>query len=106
MRDALAWLAGALAPYPFETLNVVLLPGVAERAQGGGIVIVPAETPLAASTDAADLIAGQWFGERQGMDAEIIQTGDPHKTAAAMYGIKLPKIEIEEILFGHFCPVR
>jgi len=33
-------------------------------------------------------------------DAEAIQSGDPVRTAAKMYGIKLPKIEIDEVLYG------
>ncbi len=33
-------------------------------------------------------------------DATAIQSGDPVRTAAKMYGIKLPKIELDDILFG------
>jgi glyoxylase-like metal-dependent hydrolase (beta-lactamase superfamily II) len=33
-------------------------------------------------------------------DAEAIQNGDPVRTAAKMYGIKLPKIELDDVLFG------
>lgn len=73
MREAIAWLAGALAPYPFEALNVVVLPGIVDRAQGGGIIVVPAGTPLAGAADAADLVAGQWFGERVSGDGPWIR---------------------------------
>jgi glyoxylase-like metal-dependent hydrolase (beta-lactamase superfamily II) len=33
-------------------------------------------------------------------DAEAIQSGDPMRTGAKMYGIKLPKIELDEVLYG------
>ncbi len=33
-------------------------------------------------------------------DAEAIQTGDPIRTAARWYNIKLPKIQIDEVLYG------
>lgn len=73
LRDALAWLAGALAPYPFDGLNLVFLPGIGDRAQGGGIVVVPADTPIEGAADAADLVAGQWFGERLAGDGAWIR---------------------------------
>ncbi len=33
-------------------------------------------------------------------DAEIIESGDPVRTAAKMYGIKLPKCNLDDYLFG------
>lgn len=34
------------------------------------------------------------------LDAEAIESGDPQRTAAAMYNIKLPKMELDDLLFG------
>ncbi len=63
LSDAIAWLSGALAPYPFDGFNLVLLPGLSRRIRASGMMIVPAETPIASAPDGADLLSGQWFGE-------------------------------------------
>lgn len=64
LTDGMSWLSGALAPYPFDGFNVVLLPGLKDRFRGSGLVVVPSDAPLATASDGADLLAGQWFGER------------------------------------------
>ena len=69
---AMAWLSGALAPYPFESFNLVLLPGYSGRVRGGGMMVVGREIALATDADGADLLAGQWFGEWLGGDGAWI----------------------------------
>ncbi len=63
VRHPLAWLSGALAPYPFDGFTLVLLPGLERRIRASGLLAVPADTPLLGAADGADLLAGQWFGE-------------------------------------------
>lgn len=63
LADPLAWMSGALAPYPFDGFNVVLLPGIPGRAQAGGMLVVPDGTPVGTRQDASTLLSGQWFGE-------------------------------------------
>ena len=62
--DPFAWLSAALAPYPFDGVNLVFLPGLDRRVLGSGLVAVPARTEIVGPEDAADLLSGQWFGER------------------------------------------
>jgi len=69
LTPPMSWLAGALVPYPFDGFELVLLPGYARRVQGSGIFIAGQATPLYTDADGADLLAGQWFGERLAGDA-------------------------------------
>lgn len=64
LSGSLAWFADALAPFPFDGMNVVFLPGLFSRFQGSGVVVAPLGTPLGNASDGADLVAGQWYGER------------------------------------------
>ncbi|HEX6849841.1 MAG TPA: hypothetical protein VF139_00430 [Candidatus Polarisedimenticolaceae bacterium] len=64
LRDGLAWLSGALAPYPFDGFNLALIPKADARARAGGFLAVPADVPVENASDGADLLSGQWFGER------------------------------------------
>ncbi len=64
LADPLAWLSGALAPYPFDGFNVVLLPGMTGRVRASGMMVAPAARPPVSRSEAADLLSGQWFGER------------------------------------------
>lgn len=63
LADPMAWFSGALAPYPYDGFNLVLLPGFEGRVRGGGMMVVPAGSPLDSPSDGADLLAGQWYGE-------------------------------------------
>ncbi|HEX4825069.1 MAG TPA: hypothetical protein VFV19_12245 [Candidatus Polarisedimenticolaceae bacterium] len=63
VAPALSWLSGALSPYPFSELALAVLPGYTGRVEASGIVIVGSEAPLAGPSDAADLLAGQWWGQ-------------------------------------------
>lgn len=73
LRDGMAWLSGALAPYPFDGFNVVFLEGGRSRVRAGGLAIVPASVPLETASDGADLLSGQWFGERVAGDGPWIE---------------------------------
>ena len=73
LRDGLAWLSGALAPYPFDGFNLALVPGASARARGGGFLAVRADVPLENPSDGADLLSGQWFGERLAGDGPWIE---------------------------------
>lgn len=73
LRDGLAWLSGALAPYPFDGINVAFVPGADVRLRAGGFVAVPADVPLENASDGADLLSGQWFGERLAGDGPWIE---------------------------------
>ena len=73
LGPAMAWLSGALAPYPFDGFALVLLPGYSGRVQASGLLIVGSSVPLATDADGADLIAGQWFGEALGGDGAWIE---------------------------------
>jgi hypothetical protein len=68
-----AWLQSTLVPYPFEGLNLVLLPGLDRRIRASGFLAVPLDTPLDGPADGADLLAGQWFGERIAGDGPWIE---------------------------------
>jgi len=74
LAPAMAWLSGALAPYPFESFQLVTLPGYAGRVTGSGIAIVGAPLTLTTDADGADLLAGQWFGEAVGGDGAWIES--------------------------------
>ena len=63
LSDPLAWFSGALAPYPFDSFNLVFIEGFRGRARAGGMMVVPPDTPVERASDGADLLAGQWFGE-------------------------------------------
>ena len=63
LSDPLAWFSGALAPYSFDGFNLVFIPGFRGRVRAGGMMVVPSDTPVGNSSDGADLLAGQWFGE-------------------------------------------
>jgi len=73
LAPAMAWLAGALAPYPFDAFTLVLLPGFAGRVQASGLMVVGVDVPLATDSDGADLLAGQWFGETVAGDGGWIE---------------------------------
>jgi hypothetical protein len=59
----LAWFSAGRRPYAFERFNLAFVPGLTHRVQGSGFLALPTGTPLATQADAADLIAGQWYGE-------------------------------------------
>jgi hypothetical protein len=63
VADPLAWLSGALIPYPFDGFNLVLIPGIPGRARASGMLATPAGSPIAGRQDGAPLLTGQWFGE-------------------------------------------
>jgi aminopeptidase N len=63
LSGPLAWMSGALTPYPFDGFNLVLIPEFPGRVRASGALVVPASTPVGNSSDGADLLAGQWFGE-------------------------------------------
>lgn len=73
LAPAMAWLSGALAPYPFESFSLVLLPGYEGRVRGSGLLVAPAAVPMATDADGADLLAGQWFGESLAGDGAWIE---------------------------------
>ncbi|ANM31494.1 hypothetical protein ABI59_20885 [Acidobacteria bacterium Mor1] len=64
LADPMSWMAGSLSPYPFDGFNLVLLPGLESRIEAGGMVVESDRFPLDGPQDAADLLAGQWFGQR------------------------------------------
>ncbi len=61
--DAMTWLSGTLVPYPFEGLNLALMPGLEGPVYAGGFVAVPADQALTSLADGADLLASLWFGQ-------------------------------------------
>jgi hypothetical protein len=63
LAPSLAWLSGALAPYPFVSFNLALLPGYSGRVEASGLAILGADTPLAGDADGADVLSGQWLGQ-------------------------------------------
>jgi hypothetical protein len=73
LATPVAWFAASLTPYPFDGLNLVLVSGLPYRVQAGGLVAVALETPLDGPSEAADLVAGQWFGERLAGDGVWIR---------------------------------
>jgi hypothetical protein len=73
LAPAMAWLSGALAPYPFDAFTLVLLPGYTGRVRAGGMMIAGADTPIATDSDGADLLTGQWFGEALAGDGPWIE---------------------------------
>lgn len=73
LRDGLAWLSGALAPYPFDGFNLALIPDAEARARAGGFLAVAADVPVENASDGADLLSGQWFGERLAGDGPWIE---------------------------------
>lgn len=73
LAPAMAWLSGALAPYPFDSFNLVMLPGYEGRVDAGGMAIVGRAAPLASDSDGADVLAGQWWGQVVGGDGAWIE---------------------------------
>jgi hypothetical protein len=73
VEHPLAWFQSSLVPYPFEGLNLVLLPGLERRIRASGMLAVPLDAPLDGPADGADLLAGQWFGERIAGDGPWIE---------------------------------
>ena len=73
LSSPMAWFSAALAPYPFDGFNLVLLPDLSYRVQASGMVVAPVDTVLAGPADGADLLAGQWFGERVAGDGPWIE---------------------------------
>jgi hypothetical protein len=103
LRDGLAWLSGALAPYPFDGFNVAAIPGFSGRVRAGGLVIVPADEPLANASDGADLLAGQWFGERLAGDGPWIEAWSAWQaTVFARDRALPPPAQIEQLRRGYF----
>jgi hypothetical protein len=74
LATAMAWLSGAFAPYPFDGFTLVFVPGLDRRIHGSGIMIVPVGTSLAGPSEAADLLAPQWFGETFAGDGAWIES--------------------------------
>jgi hypothetical protein len=73
LAPAMAWLSGALAPYPFDSFNLAMLPGYDGRVDAGGLAIVGRAVPLATDSDGADVLAGQWWGQAVGGDGAWIE---------------------------------
>jgi hypothetical protein len=61
--DPLTWLSGTVAPYPFEGLNLAIVPGLERPVYGSGFIAVPADQTPATLADGADLLASLWFGQ-------------------------------------------
>jgi len=74
LGDPMAWFSGALAPYPFDGLNLVFIDGFEGRASGGGMVVVPGSFPLAGRPEGADLLAGVWFGDVLAGDGRWVES--------------------------------
>jgi hypothetical protein len=72
LTPGMAWLSGALAPYPFDAFNIAVLPGFTGRVDASGMTIIGRDAPLATDSDGADLLAGQWWGQRIGGDGAWI----------------------------------
>jgi len=72
LAPGLAWLSGALAPYPFESFNLVMLSGFSGRVEASGLVVIGREAPFRGDEDGADVLAGQWFGQALGGDGAWI----------------------------------
>lgn len=70
---AVAWHSGAFAPYPFDGFNVAFVPGLGRRTRGSGFAAAPPGFPLDTDADGAELVSGQWFGERLGGDGAWIE---------------------------------
>lgn len=103
IHDGLAWLAGALAPYPFDGFNVVAIPGFSGRVRAGGMIVVPADEPLANASDGADLLSGQWFGERLAGDGPWIEAWSAWEATVFARDRALPiPAEIERLRRGYF----
>ncbi len=61
--DPFAWFAGALAAYPFESLQVAFDPWLERSVHASGVVLWPGPPP-GTRAEAADMLADQWFGQR------------------------------------------
>lgn len=61
--DPMAWFSGALAPYPFDGLDVAVVPGLPATVVGSGVLAFPEDEPPATRGDAAHALAGQWYGQ-------------------------------------------
>lgn len=70
---AVAWHSGAFAPYPFDGFNVAFVPGLDRRTRGSGFAAASPSFPLETDADGAELVSGQWFGERLGGDGAWIE---------------------------------
>jgi aminopeptidase N len=82
LLDPMAWFSGTLAPYPFDSFNLVFIDGLRERVSAGGMLVVPRDTPVSSSPDGADLLAGQWFGELMAGDGRWIESFAAWETIA------------------------
>lgn len=63
MGDPMAWLSGALAPYPFKGFNLALIPGLPFNARGSGMLATTLDIPVEDRANCATLLTGQWYGE-------------------------------------------
>jgi hypothetical protein len=70
---AVAWHSGAFAPYPFDGFNVAFVPGLDRRTRGSGFAVAPPGFSLETDADGAEMVSGQWFGERIGGDGAWIE---------------------------------
>jgi len=82
LLDPMAWFSGALAPYPFDSFNLIFVDGLGVRVRAGGMLVVPLDTPVDSSPDGADLLAGQWFGELVAGDGRWIESFAAWETMA------------------------
>jgi hypothetical protein len=82
LLDPMAWFSGALAPYPFDSFNLVFVDGLGEWVSASGMVVVPLDTPIDSSPDGADLLASQWFGELVAGDGRWIESFAAWETIA------------------------
>ncbi len=99
LADPIVWFTSTLDRYRFDGFNVVLLPGLEYRVRASGLLVAPAATPLAEAADAADLIAGQWFGERVAGDGAWIEA------FAAWYATRYAR-EREQTVPGEIARLR
>jgi len=103
LSDPMAWLSGALAPYPFDGFNLALVPGNPFHARGSGVAIVPAESPLLGRQDGAALLAGQWFGERLAGNGSWIRAFEAWQAVTYTRDRSLPlPTEIAALRDGYF----
>lgn len=103
LHDAMAWYAASFGTYPYESFNLVLLPKFPLRMVAAGLVIAPAQVALGNASDGADLLAGQWFGERLAGDGRWMEAFAAWAAVVFARDRALPlPAEIERLRKGYF----
>lgn len=103
LRDAMAWYAASFGTYPYGSFNLVLLPKFPLRMVASGLVIAPAQVVLGNASDGADLLAGQWFGERLAGDGRWMEAFAAWAAVVFARDRALPlPAEIERLRKGYF----